>query len=64
MPDFIPYVHVLIIRIWYEPSGDNDFPAAWRCVVEDAESMERVYFSSRTNLMAFLFEKIRQEENH
>jgi hypothetical protein len=61
MPDFVPYTHVLIIRVWIERSQSDDIASAWRCVVEDAESMELFYFSSLEKLMAFLLERIGQQ---
>jgi hypothetical protein len=55
MPNFVPYTHVLIIRVWMERSQSDDVASAWRCVVEDAESMELFYFNSLEKLIAFLF---------
>ncbi len=62
MPNFIPYTHVLIIRVWDEAPADSGLPPVWRCMVEDVESMERFYFSSAEKLVAFLIDKIGHEE--
>ena len=63
MPNFHPYTFVLIIRVWNEPSPGIDQPSAWRSMVEDVESKELIYFSSADKLMAFLKEKIVEEES-
>jgi hypothetical protein len=46
--------HTYIVRVWLEPNPGSS--SVWRASVLDANSQERLYFSSADRLAEFLYE--------